>query len=285
MPSRRWPSPTRTPAWRRRSTSAWPPARCSRRRARCSSATSPSTSSAAPTAACSRACLEPWPSPPGARWRATRHRGWRSRRCWSRASARGFPSTPSVWRRRATSSSPADTPSCGTTSTPSPPPSRISYADRVDEPTIDETTVERLLRNALIDEREAGRPLSGRARESQRSVEAYLKAGHRPRWMERLTEIERGTRSERARLERAYRELRDACGADTRAFAERWSAFAAQQRFDHLNTLIQQHNDWYPIERDLPMDPRTGEYIKILGRSYRRRELDAAWILEQFPAG
>jgi hypothetical protein len=153
----------------------------------------------------------------------------------------------------------------------------------VDEPTIDETTVERLIRNALVDERDAGKPLSSRARQSQRSVEAYLKAGHRPRWMERLTEIERGTRAARTRLERSYRGLREACGDDARAFAERWRAFAHQQAFDHVNQLIRQHNEWYPIERDLPMDPRTGEYVKILGRSYRRRELDAAWVLEQFP--
>jgi hypothetical protein len=153
----------------------------------------------------------------------------------------------------------------------------------VDEPTIDETTVERLLRNALIDEREAGRPLSERARQSQRSVEAYLKAGHKPRWMERLTEIERGVRGERARLERMYRSLREACGGDRRAFAERWRAYAEEQRFEALNELIRQHNEWYPIERDLPMDPRTGDYVKILGRSYRRRPLDAGWVLEEFP--
>ena len=154
----------------------------------------------------------------------------------------------------------------------------------MDEDTIDETTVERLIRNALIDEREAGRPLSSRARQSQRSVEAYLKAGHRPRWMERLTEIERGMRTERARLERSFRELRDACGADAATFAARWRAFADAQRFEHLNALIRQHNDWYPIERDLPMDPRTGDYVKVSGRSYRREELGPAWVLRRFPA-
>ena len=72
---------------------------------------------------------------------------------------------------------------------------------------------------------------------------------------------------------------------DPAGFARAWHAFAAAQRFDHLNQLIRQHNEWYPIERDLPMDPRTGEYRKILGRTHYRRELDAAWVLEQFPAG
>jgi hypothetical protein len=146
---------------------------------------------------------------------------------------------------------------------------------------MDESTVQRLITNALEDEREAGRPISERARQSARSVEAYLKAGVRPRWMERLSEIERGTRSERRRLERSYRALRETAGPD---FAERWRAYAREQRFDHLNQLIRQHNEWYPIERDLPMDPRTGEYIKILGRSHHRRELGPDWVLEHFPA-
>ena len=33
------------------------------------------------------------------------------------------------------------------------------------------------------------------------------------------------------------------------------------------------------------MDLRTRDYVLINGRSYRRRELDTAWILEQFPPG
>lgn len=60
-------------------------------------------------------------------------------------------------------------------------------------------------------------------------------------------------------------------------WAEAW-------RFDEVNVLIRQHDEWYPVERQLPMDPRTGDYVLIAGRPYRRRELDAAWVLEQFPA-
>src|SRR3954451_23218635 len=146
---------------------------------------------------------------------------------------------------------------------------------------MDESTVQRLIRNSLEDEREAGKPISERARQNQRSVEAYLKAGVRPRWMERLSDIERGMRTERRRLEKAYRTLRETAGPD---FAERWRSYAREQRFEELNRLIRQHNEWYPIERDLPMDPRTGEYVKILGRSHHRRPLGPDWVLEHFPA-
>jgi len=138
---------------------------------------------------------------------------------------------------------------------------------------------ERLVARTL-DERDLGRPLSERARQSRRSVEEYLRAGARPRWMERLMEIDRGIKRERRRLERAHRTLAAESRADE--FAERWIAIAQGWRFDELNELIGQHNDWYPIERDLPMDLRTRDYVRVGGRSYRREPLDAAWILRHF---
>ena len=146
------------------------------------------------------------------------------------------------------------------------------------------TSAERLLRESLEDPASGGRPFSSRARESRRTLENYLRAGVRPRWMERLIEIERGTRRERERLRDAHEALRDECGGDRDAFARRWRAAAHAWRFDELNELIRVHNEWYPVERDLPMDIHTRDYVLINGRSYRRRELDAAWILERFPA-
>ena len=32
------------------------------------------------------------------------------------------------------------------------------------------------------------------------------------------------------------------------------------------------------------MDPRTGDFVKRAGRSYRLEPLDADWVLERFPA-
>jgi hypothetical protein len=132
-----------------------------------------------------------------------------------------------------------------------------------------------------LDERDLGRPLSERARQTRRSVEEYLKAGGRPRWMERLLEIDRGIARERRRLDRAYRALREQCPSEQ--FADRWREIVRGWRFDAINELIGQHNDWYPIERDLPMDLRTRDYVRVGGRSYRRQPLDAGWALEQFP--
>ena len=148
---------------------------------------------------------------------------------------------------------------------------------------IDEGTVERLLRRSL-DESGGGRPISDRARLAQRSVESYLKAGVKPRWMERISEIDSAIAHQKRRLERAHRNLRAECDGDPALFAQRWTEFAQRARFDELNELIAQHNEWYPIERDLPMDLRTRDYVLINGRSYRREPLSAEWVLEQFPA-
>jgi hypothetical protein len=144
------------------------------------------------------------------------------------------------------------------------------------------SAVERLVADSMEDPRSGGKPFSERSRLYRRTLEDYLRAGARPRWMDRLIEIEQGTKREQARLAEAYASLREEC-RDRRAFAERWRAVAEAWSFDDLNELIRTHNEWYPVERDLPMDLRTRDYVLINGRSYRRRELDAAWILEQFP--
>jgi hypothetical protein len=126
------------------------------------------------------------------------------------------------------------------------------------------------------------RRLSRRALQTPRAVENYLTAGGPPRWMERLAQIDRGVAREKARLAEEYASLRRA--SSRREFGKRWRAFAHRQRFDDVNELIDQHNEWYPVERNLPMDIRTRDFVLIHGRPYRRPRLDAAWVLEQFPA-
>jgi hypothetical protein len=145
--------------------------------------------------------------------------------------------------------------------------------------------VDRLLKKDLDERDGLGKPLSEHARLGRRTLEGYLKSGQRPRWMERVIEVDRGIAVERRRIEAAHDALRAECGADRAQFARRWRAYAEAQRFDDdLNELIRQHNDWYPIERDLPMDLRTRDYVLINGRSYRRPQLTPQWVLEQFPA-
>src|SRR3954465_8793059 len=147
------------------------------------------------------------------------------------------------------------------------------------------TPVEKRLARSFVDpESGYGKPLSRRPRETRRSVESYLKGGVMPRYMERLREIETSIRSQRRELDRAYRRLREEVGRDADEFERRWRARIATRPFDPLNELIRQHNEWYPIESNLPMDPRTRDYVRLRGRSYRRQELGPRWVFERFPA-
>jgi hypothetical protein len=147
------------------------------------------------------------------------------------------------------------------------------------------TPVERYLARRREHEAAGGPRIERRRLQAERSVEGYLTGSSPPRWMERIVEVDRGIALERERLQQAYRSLREACAEDPAAFAPRWRAAVEAWVFDPgLNELIAQHNEWFPIERRLPVDPRTRDYVLINGRSYRRPLLDAAWALAEFPA-
>jgi hypothetical protein len=147
-----------------------------------------------------------------------------------------------------------------------------------------QSPIERRIERSFEDTIGVGKPLSRRTRQTRRTVESYLKGGVLPRHMERLREIESETVEHRRRLEHAYRVLQERCGDDRAAFSRLWRRRVDSWRFDKLNELIRQHNEWYPIESSLPMDPRTRDYQRIRGRSYRREEIGPEWALREFPA-
>ena len=128
------------------------------------------------------------------------------------------------------------------------------------------------------------RRLSRPALTNPRSLEAYIRAQVMPRFMSRLREIDDLLVEHRLGLERAYRRLEEACGADDELFARRWRETAHTWPFHEVNGLVAEHNEYYPIERGLPVDPRTGDYVTISGRSYERESVGPDWVLERFPA-
>ena len=115
-------------------------------------------------------------------------------------------------------------------------------------------------------------------------VERYIRGGVMPRFMQRLREIDDGLVGHRMRLEHLYADLRRSFEGDPRGFEARWLHVAHCWRFDRVNELIAQHNEYYPIERRLPINPRTGEYVTVGGRPYLREPVGPAWVLERFPA-
>jgi len=144
---------------------------------------------------------------------------------------------------------------------------------------------ERRLTEDLADSPLRGRPIPRRLRNFRPDVANYVVSlgGPRP-YMERLREIDVLVERHEERLAAAHDELVIECGGDREAFARRWRALAERWRFDEVNELIERHNRFFPIEARLPMDPATGDFVLVGGDRYERRRLDAAWILERFPA-
>ena len=101
-------------------------------------------------------------------------------------------------------------------------------------------------------------------------------------WMQRRRMIEDETARHERRLADAHRELAQTCRNEVE-FARRWSGIAEVWSFHAVNELIEKHNRNFPAESRLPMDPRTGDFVLLNGRPYRRDPLDAAWILARFP--
>jgi hypothetical protein len=143
---------------------------------------------------------------------------------------------------------------------------------------------ERHIARSRIDDRPAG-PLSERQLYTQRSVESYLRGAVMPRYMTRLRDITRQIAQHERDLAEAFAELRERHPGDPAGFARAWRERVGEWSFAETNALIDQHNEWYPVERQLPMDLSTRDYVLIAGRSYRREPLTTEWALSKFPPG
>jgi hypothetical protein len=144
-----------------------------------------------------------------------------------------------------------------------------------------ETDAERILGRADVDETHR---LSRRYRSGATSIESYLASRTGPlAYMLRLRRIEDAIAEHGRRLARERALLVLEVEGDPAAFEARWRALAEAWRFHAVNALIDEHNRWYPAEAKLPMDPRTGDFVPVDGRPYRRAPLDAAWVLRRLP--
>jgi hypothetical protein len=131
----------------------------------------------------------------------------------------------------------------------------------------------------------AGKPLRRRARNFRPDPDAAVRALGGPlAWMRRLRAIELAVELHLALLAEAREELRGEHAGDADAFARAWRELAESWNFGEINELIERHNRYFPAESRLPMNPRTGDFVELNGRPYTRKSLDAAWVLERFPA-
>jgi hypothetical protein len=132
------------------------------------------------------------------------------------------------------------------------------------------------LEQDMRDNPSAGKSVRQRLRHFRPDVSSYLASlgGPRP-YMARLREIATLTAEHEQVLAQEY----EVHGGDPSA----WRALAESWDFSEVNDLIDRHNQWYPAEARLRMDPTTGDHALVNGEHYSKRPLDAKWVLERFP--
>jgi hypothetical protein len=142
---------------------------------------------------------------------------------------------------------------------------------------------------ALADDLDAaelrGMPLRRRLRNFRSEPDRYLASlgGPLP-YMRRLRAIADETAAHERELEAAWRALGAECAGRPAEFARRWRERAGSWDFWWVNRLIERHNRYFPMEANLPMDPRTGDFVLVAGAHYRKEPLGPEWILARFPA-
>ena len=140
------------------------------------------------------------------------------------------------------------------------------------------------LEEDLRDAPQRGHQVRLRLRNFSPAADSYLAAARGPlAYMLRLHVIELQVEEHEERLGEAWRALAESCDGDPSRFAEQWRSTAESWDFSEVNALVERHNRWYPVESHLPMDPGTGEFALVNGRTYRLAPLDAEWALERFP--
>ncbi len=104
-----------------------------------------------------------------------------------------------------------------------------------------------------------------------------------PAWAVRLKEIHEGRTALAVQLDAAWGAYARRCQAADE-FARRWRAYVASLDLVPLNTLIEKHNEYYPIEARLPIVWPTGEYRVPTGVEYPQQLVTPEQVLDRYPA-
>jgi hypothetical protein len=153
------------------------------------------------------------------------------------------------------------------------------------EPTGRELAESRQVARDLEGSPTVGQPLRRRGSYFRPAVDSYVTSlgGPLP-YMVRLREIDQLTQAAEEELGERYALVVAEFGGRPDELADRWRQEAETFDFGTVNELIDRHNRWYPVEARLPMDVKRRDYVLVNGAHYSRRRLDAAWVLERFPA-
>jgi hypothetical protein len=88
----------------------------------------------------------------------------------------------------------------------------------------------------------------------------------------------------RKRLERTLRQLRaELATAHAGSDPESWPLRAQAWDLSAIRREIESFNKYFPMERNLPMDPRIRDYVEGGERFVPLPLPDTAWILAEYP--
>ena len=113
---------------------------------------------------------------------------------------------------------------------------------------------------------------------------AGIAMGGAPAWAVRLKKIETLTDGHIADLQERWTSIAWQHRAQPESFTSAWREALSRFDFGTVNELIRRHNRYFPAEANLPMSPRTGDYIGWGGHDWRCLPLTSEWAERQFPA-
>ena len=103
-----------------------------------------------------------------------------------------------------------------------------------------------------------------------------------PAWAVRLKKIHDARVALTARLDAEWGASARRCRTNDE-FACCWRSYVDDLDLGPLNSLIEKHNEYYPIEARLPIIWPTGEYRVPTGVDYPQQMVTAEQVLDQYP--
>ena len=104
-----------------------------------------------------------------------------------------------------------------------------------------------------------------------------------PYYAIRARQIEQLTEHLMEDLTVQYRNMMDKFSDRPEIFASKWKESIKSVELDSLNDLIERHNKYYPIETNLPIDPRSGALMFGCARWEPKDKVTTDSLLQLFP--
>ena len=129
-----------------------------------------------------------------------------------------------------------------------------------------------------------GKPIYIHSPSFKIGLDEYIKAmDGPPAWVMRLKRIEDWMDQTSTKVREEWFETALENAGNTGYFRREWIHYVENFDFSRVNKWISDHNEYFPIEANLPYDIRTGK-IFYCGKPFTKKDfLGQTWLLDQFP--